>query len=105
MDIEPVLRLFGATKRLARQRFELFVNGGIKRGHCEEFYPVEDRRILGSEEFVEATKKRVGEIRQGAGAPVKQSSTPDLAALIDAVAEASGLTQGEICGSGKSKRL
>ena len=105
VDIEPVLRLFGATKKLARERYERFVSASIKRGHCEEYYPAEDQRILGSEGFVEETKRRVGEIRRGAGAAVKQSSTPELASLVDAVAKASGLTQEEICGSGKSKRI
>jgi REP-associated tyrosine transposase len=105
VDIDPVLRLFGATRKLARERFEMFVSASIKRGHCEQYYPVEDRRILGSEEFVDATKKRVGEIRQGAGARVKQISTPELSELIDAVAKASGLAREDICGSGKSRRV
>jgi REP element-mobilizing transposase RayT len=105
VDIEPVLRHFGATKKLALERFELFVNAGIERGHCEEYYPPEERRILGSEEFIEQTKKRVGEIRRGTGGPVTQSSALKLEALIEAVAKASGLTEQEICGSGKSREV
>lgn len=32
VDVEPVLRHFGATKKLARERFGLFVRAGMKRG-------------------------------------------------------------------------
>jgi hypothetical protein len=46
VDLEPVLRHFGATKKLARERFEMFVRVGIRLGHCEEHYPREERRIL-----------------------------------------------------------
>ena len=42
VDVEPVLRHFGARKKLARERFELFVRAGIKLGHKEEFYRAEE---------------------------------------------------------------
>jgi hypothetical protein len=47
-------------RRSWREQFELFVSAGGKRDHCEEYYPLEERRILGAEEVVEETKKRKG---------------------------------------------
>jgi hypothetical protein len=97
VDIEPVLRHFGANKKLARERFDLFVKAGIRVGHREEFYRAEEGRILGSEEFVDETKKRVGEITRGARPQVKRLSAPKLEGLIEAATKASGLTSEEIC--------
>jgi len=74
LDIEPVLRHFGATKKLARERFGVFVRAGMKLGHREEFYRAEEGRILGSEEFVQETKNRVGEIPRGARRQIEKQS-------------------------------
>jgi len=101
VDIEPVLRHFGATKKLARERFAAFVNAGIKLGHREEFYQAEEGRLLGMEEFVDETKKRVGEIPRGARRQVKNRSAPNLEGLIESAARASGLTPEEICSRSK----
>lgn len=105
VDTEPVLRHFGATKKLARNRFKLFVEAGIKLGHREEFYEADEGRILGSEAFVEETKNRVGNIPRGARPQVKNRSTPDLEALLVAVAEASRLAPEEICSRSKKKAI
>src|SRR5262245_11195560 len=59
---DPVLRHFGGNKRQVRERFRLFVRAGMRLGHQEEYYPAEESRILGSEEFVAETKHRIGEI-------------------------------------------
>jgi len=100
VDVDPVLRLFGATKKLARERFEMFVNAGLRFGRREEFYGGEEGRILGAEEFVEAIKKRVGEVGKG---KVKKGAASGLEQLIRVVAEATRLKQEEIC-SGSKKR-
>jgi len=52
-----VLRHFGAT----RDSYRKFVEAGIKQGHCGEFYAADEGRILGSEEFIDATIHRLGE--------------------------------------------
>jgi REP-associated tyrosine transposase len=104
VDVEPVLRHFGGTKKLARERFGLFVKAGIKGGHREEFYGAEEGRILGSEEFVDETKKRVGETPRGSRPEIKRRSTPNLEGLIEAAANASRLTQEEICSRSKRRR-
>jgi putative transposase len=63
VDVEPVLRHFGASKKLAQERFKLFVKLGTEQWSKQNFE--EDKRLLGSEEFVESTKKRVGDVRKG----------------------------------------
>jgi len=105
VDIEPVLRRFGGTKKLARERLGLFVDAGIKAGHREEFYGAEEGRILGSEEFVDETKKRVGEIPGGARPEMKKLSAPNLEWVLEAAAKASGLTPEEICGRSKRRAV
>ncbi len=105
LDTEPVLRHFGATKKVARERFRLFVCAGIQLRHRGEYYPAEEGRILGPEEFVEETKSRVGEIGRGARAKVKSRLDPDLDALIKAVAKASGLTMEDFCSRRKTKAV
>jgi len=105
VDIEPVLRHFGATKSLARERFALFVKAGTKDGHREEFYKAAEGKILGSDEFVEATKKRVGEVGKGGQLPIKSGATRDLEELIEAVAKSSGLTPEEICSQRKRRAI
>jgi hypothetical protein len=60
VDVDPVLRHFGAKKAVARERYRQFVAAGIGLGHQSALYDLEDGRILGSEEFVEATIHRLG---------------------------------------------
>lgn len=98
VDVDAVLRYFGATKKLARERFEVFVNAGLKVGRREEFYGGEEGRILGAEEFVEAMKKRVGEVGK---AKAKKGTARELEVLIGAVAEATRLKREEICSGSK----
>ena len=102
LDVDPVLRHFGVTKKVARERFELFVNGGLKGGRREEFYGGEEGRILGTEEFVETMKKRVGEVVK---AKVKKGTTRELEGLIEAVVEATRLTREEICSRNKKRAV
>ncbi len=105
VDIEPVLRHFGASKKLARERFDEFVRAGMKLGHNEEYYPEEERRILGSEEFIAETKRRVGEIRRVGGERVNNRSAPDLNGIIEAVTKACRLTADEICSRSKQRSI
>ena len=55
VDIDPVLRHFGAKREVARERYRQFVAAGIRHGRREEFYATEDGRFLGTQEFVDAT--------------------------------------------------
>ena len=109
VDVDPVLRHFGAQKKVARERYREFVRAGMKLGHQAEFYRAEEGRILGSEEFVDATIHRLGEIeparktkRKGG---VTDSASFDAEALITAVETACGLEREKFCGPGKDARL
>jgi putative transposase len=105
VDVEPVLRRFGATKKLARERFALFVRASMKLRHREEFYRADEGRIPGSEEFVEQTKNRVGEIPRGARPQIEKRSVLDLRALTNAVEEATGLKSAEFFSRSKTRTV
>ncbi len=59
VDVDPVLRLFGVNRSDASGRFAQYVNGAA--GYEEEFTLADGGRILGSDEFVDATIHRIGE--------------------------------------------
>jgi len=61
LDVDPVLRHFGAKRKMARRAYREFVAAGMKLGHQDEYYLADEGRILGSEEFVDATIHRIGE--------------------------------------------
>lgn len=56
IDPEPVLQMLGG-----RRGYRSFVLGGIKEGHNEEYYQVEDQRFLGSKGFGEKMDRRLNE--------------------------------------------
>jgi len=56
-DVDPVLRT-SAQKEYRQRAVREFVASGFELGHCEEFYAAEEGRILGTEEFVDATIHR-----------------------------------------------
>jgi hypothetical protein len=105
VDIEPVLRHLGANKKLARERFQLFVRAGMKLGHREEFYRADEGRILGSGEWVAETKNRVGEIPRGARPQVKTGSRLEVQALMRAAEKLSGVGERELCSGRKTRAL
>jgi putative transposase len=61
VDVEPVLRHFGGTKRRAVEVYRRFVQVGTGHKSREEYYRASEGRMLGSEEFVKEVKHRVGE--------------------------------------------
>jgi hypothetical protein len=61
VDADSVLRHFGAKKDVARVRYRQFVAAAITHGHRQEFYATDEGRILGTEEFINATIHRIGE--------------------------------------------
>jgi putative transposase len=62
VDVKPVLRHFGGTKRRAVEVYQRFVQAGMGDRSREEYYRGSEGRMLGSEEFVKEVKHRVGEI-------------------------------------------
>ena len=104
-DVEPVLRYFGATKPVARARFERFVRAGKNLGHRDEFYRAHDGRLLGSDEWITDTKNRVGEIPRGARPRIKPNSRVNISALLSAAERLTGLHASDIFGSRKSRTI
>lgn len=105
VDLDPVLRHFGARKEIARETYRQFVAAGVKHGHREEFYASSEEQILGNDEFIDATIHRIGESRR-ATSDSKENPTatsefqPDR--LIAAVERFCRISKGEFCGRGKS---
>lgn len=61
VDVDPVLRLFGARKAKARENFAQFVAAGARIAQQPELYNASEGCILGSDEFVDATIHRIWE--------------------------------------------
>ena len=107
VDVDPVLRRFGARKAVARERFSLFVAAGAKLGHQEQFYETESG-VLGSEEFVDEMIHRIGEFdTRAAAARRKSKATPrklKAAILIRAVEKVCGISRKDFCGPSKEAK-
>lgn len=100
VDVEPVLRHFGAKKKVAREAYRQFVAAGMKSGHQDRFYLADEGRILGTEEFVDATIHRLGESQRSG--PVKLAKEFKAERLIEAVEKFCRVRRKDFCGSTKS---
>jgi len=105
VDVDSVLRHFGASQEVARDRYRKFVAAGIKLGHGEEFYAADEGRILGSEEFIGATIHRLGETgRANRGAKKETFPVGEVEAerLVAAVERMCRISRADFCGRSKS---
>lgn len=57
IDPEPILQLLGG-----RRGYRSFVQEGVKEGHNEEYYQVQDQRFLGSKGFGEKMAGQLNEV-------------------------------------------
>ena len=105
-DVDPVLRHFGPKKEIARERFREFVAAGIGTDYPEEFDPLAEVSILGSEEFVDSTIHRIGDTprRRSEQAKKQVDRRFDAEVLISAVEAAFGLSGDKFCGAEKSAK-
>jgi REP element-mobilizing transposase RayT len=103
VDVDPVLRHFGVKKTVARERYRQFVAAGMKLGHQPELYLADEGRILGSEEFVDATIHRIGETtgRERGGFEMDAPKEFRAEVLLTAVEKVCRVPREEFCGSGK----
>lgn len=105
VDVDPVLRHFGAKRELARKAYREFVAAGMKLGHREEFYFADEGRILGSEEFVDATIHRIGDTKRSGRMDSNYNSTARGTfhgdRLIAVVERVCGLPRKDFHGAGK----
>ena len=104
VDVDPVLRRFGAKKELARMRFAEHVRAASGLGHQSEFYAPSGNGILGSEEFVDAAIHRLGEIEGGRRRRVEPMAF-DGEILLAAVEQIFGIAREEFCGPVKNPTL
>lgn len=107
VDVDPVLRHFGARKKDARDAYRQFVNAGMKLGRQDELYPEEEGGILGSEEFVDAMIHRIGDARPSVSGRVEKELNHEFnaEALIEAVEKVCRIPREGFCGSGKGARI
>jgi REP element-mobilizing transposase RayT len=105
VDVEPVLRHFGAKKELARKAYRQFIAAGMKLGRQAELYAAEGGRILGSEEFVDTTIHRIGETGPQVPASVQAMQEFKPGALLGAIENVCQISRVEFCGPGKSSRV
>lgn len=107
VDVDPVLRHFGAKKEKARENFAQFVAAGAKLGHQEEYYLSTGSCILGSDEFVDEMIHRLGEATTKRSAPAGRKSETrefDPVALANAAEKACGISKADFCSPGKSRQ-
>jgi REP element-mobilizing transposase RayT len=103
VDVDPVLRHFGAKRKIAREAYRQFVDAGMKLGHQKEFYLADEGRILGTEEFVDATIHRIGDVRRVVGSGVEKSKNKkfDAHALLEVVENVCKVPRRQFCGPSK----
>ncbi len=100
VDVDPVLRLFGPDKERARLRFAEHVRVASGLGHQLELYAPGENSILGSEEFVDATIHRLGEV-EGGRRQKPEKKRFDAESLFAAVESVFEISREEFCGSAK----
>ncbi|HWC77181.1 MAG TPA: transposase, partial [Blastocatellia bacterium] len=61
LDTEPVLRHFGATRKRAIEMYIQFVGAAVGQKSQQEYYMAAEGRMLGSEEFLDEMKHRIGD--------------------------------------------
>jgi len=100
VDAEPVLRHFSATKRRAVEVFTRFVEAGIDGSRQDHYYRAAEGQLLGSEEFLEQLRHRVGEHRDA-----KPRFKPTrIDELLRAAESSSKLSRQELCSKSKDRR-
>ena len=105
LDVDPVLRLFGSSKQVARERFRDFVAAGIGFEYPTEFVSPAEGDILGSDEFIDDTIHRISQAPRGKRRR-RDAEVPDFdaEALIVAVETVFTLTRDKFCGSEKTAK-
>ncbi len=100
VDTEPVLRHFGGSRKRAVESYIQFVESSLAEQSQDQYYRAAEGRLLGSEEFLEEIRHRIGDQRSGRRAP-ERASIDD---LLIAAETSSGLSRLEICSKSKNRR-
>jgi putative transposase len=102
VDAEPVLRHFGANKKRAIEVYAEFVNAALGERSQKEYYLASEGRMLGSEEFLDEVKHRIGDYM---GKRERRVRKRDLEAILKAAEKGTGLGRKEFCTNSKSRAL
>ena len=102
VDVEPVLRRFGGTKKKAIERYRLYVSAGRRLGHEERYYRADEGRVLGDDEFVDRVIHRIGEVNDRRENR-KGKMVVDAESLMTAAAAVTGKSRKDIPGDGKKR--
>lgn len=103
VDVDPVLRHFGNKRETAIKHFLGFM--GTAPNDDESDFSSAENDVLGSEEFVDATIHRLGNVEHplARSRVAKPAFTADK--LITAVEAVFGLSSIKFCGPGKDRRV
>ena len=104
VDVDPVLRRFGPHKRKAHERYAAFMRAAMNERDDDvaTFYAESD--ILGSDEFVDETIHRMGEVDKWASK--HKDETPfDAESLLLAIEEVFEMKREIFFGPGKNQRI
>ncbi len=108
VDVDPVLRLFGAKKEQARENFAQYVAAGRNMGYRPDLYSP-PKGILGSEDFVDAAIHRLGDTGHVPHyTDGRLGRTPDsfrAEDLLRAIELACGVLREDLCGPAKGKHF
>jgi REP element-mobilizing transposase RayT len=99
VDVEPVLRHFGPTRRRAIEVYCQFVEASLDEKSQDNYYRAAEGRLLGSEEFLETVRDRVGG-HKIARPGLDRTSIED---LLIAATRSSDLSRQELCGKSKPR--
>jgi len=102
VDTEPVLRYFGANKKLAIERYSQFVNAALGEKSQPELYRTAEGRILGTDEFLDEVKHRIGELADRRDRATRKHGVETILRVAE---EASGLDRREFCTASKKRQM
>jgi REP element-mobilizing transposase RayT len=96
LTIEPVLTRFDSHERIAINRYQRFVVDALREGHRPEFQKGSgtDVRVLGNDNFVARVHQLV---------PDSTGPRPDLATVVDLIAEEYALNSEQLSAPGKER--
>jgi len=102
VDAEPVLRHFGANKRKAVEVYTRFVNAALGQESQSEYYLAAEGRILGTDEFLQEVKHRIGDYILSRDKRVRKA---DMEGIVKAAEKATGLERKQFCSNSKNRQL
>ena len=104
VDVDPVLRLFGARREIARRGFAEYVRSGIGQVHPEDLDSLAEAAVIDSEEFVDGEIHRVGLVVGSKSGRKTKQATFNAEAMLAAVEAVFGVERDKFCGPVKAAK-